>query len=471
MAYWLAVTIPENWEKCVQLNLWGTTDRYASLMTNRLRLENPFQAGRVSELPAVLGTKGMRGRVLSSTSRENGAFYTPAHVAKRMARLLSLESPATVLDPACGEGDLLTAVADEFGTRGIRFIGIDRNPKALEACRNTLGTRGANILVRRLDFFAGDLSEVVNETANVYVTMNPPFKGYGHLSSRRRKEILKTTPGLQGRYNLAHAFLVRVLTELHPKSVVALLPGTWSWGSYNHLRYLIDLPQNSWRELPESTFDGATTTAGLLVLQNLDGQAPAGPFETSARVRSTRNLRQGVATGADATFIRIAGLRPRSGRIVRVARGRDVAMNRSVSELPRLWVPPKHETDALASFIKALPEPDLKRLAGRFCVRRMQRPIWSFHESFPRWFLGKPKLIVPEVCTKISTVYDAQGRVLPLHSTIAIRATDSAEARRMASVLESQWAWDWLRPRCPRMVNGAIRLTTPVLRDLLDQHR
>src|SRR6266571_7923544 len=32
MSYWLAVTIPENWEKCRLTGLWGTTDRYAGLM-------------------------------------------------------------------------------------------------------------------------------------------------------------------------------------------------------------------------------------------------------------------------------------------------------------------------------------------------------------------------------------------------------------------------------------------------------
>lgn len=412
---------------------------------------------------------GMNRHAITKQDRQNGAFYTPVHVAYRMARYLSAKRPATVLDPACGEGDLLAAAAHEFGTRGIHYVGIDRNPRALEACKYALETRGANISLHCLDFFGCDLREVVDDSANVYVTMNPPFKGYGHLSSRKRKGVLKTTPDLKGRYNLAHAFLVRTLTELHPKSVVALLPGTGPRASYNHLRYLIDFPENSWRTLPESTFGAATTTTGLLLLRNLDGQSPGGRSETWGRVRSSRDLRQGVATGADATYIRIASLHPRSGRIVRVVRGRDIGMNRSVGELPAMWVPPKRETRALASLIKTLPESYAERLADRFCVKRMQRPLWSFHESCPRWFLREPKLIVPEVCTKISTLYDAHGRVLPLHSTIAIRVKGATEARKVAAVLKSQWAWDWLRPRCPRMVNLAIRLTVPILRDLLDR--
>src|SRR5439155_21444852 len=32
MRYWLAVTVPENWKKCLDTKLWGTTDRYGSLM-------------------------------------------------------------------------------------------------------------------------------------------------------------------------------------------------------------------------------------------------------------------------------------------------------------------------------------------------------------------------------------------------------------------------------------------------------
>lgn len=384
-----------------------------------------------------------------------------------MARCLDPVAPATVLDPACGRGDLLVAAVDEFGTHGIHYVGIDKDPKALRVCELELAVRGADASLYRADFFDSDLFTLTGSTRNVHVTMNPPFRGYGHLSRRTRKALLHAAPDLSGRYNLAHAFLVKILTQLRPKSVVALLPGTWPKAAYNHLGYLTGLPRNSWKVLPESTFRSATTTAGLLVLRN--------PGERALGNRSARRphhglpleIRQGVATGADATFIQLATLHPSSGRLVHAARGRDVAMNRPVDELPTIWVPPARKTRSLVSFVEAWPEDIAARLIGRFCVSQNQRPPWRFHESYPSWFLSHPKLLVPEVCTRISTIYDANGRVLPLHSTIAIRVNDATEARGVAGLLVSDHTWSWLRRRSPRMVNGAIRLTTPNLRELL----
>jgi hypothetical protein len=113
-----------------------------------------------------------------------------------------------------------------------------------------------------------------------------------------------------------------------------------------------------------------------------------------------------------------------------------------------------------------LTELDTEELTDRFCVAVMERPVWGFHESYPLWFFGEPKIIVPEVCTKISVLYDSDGRVLPLHSTIAVRVRTLADAKRVAAVLQSDGSWRWLRAQCPKMVNGAIRLTVPVLRKL-----
>jgi len=116
-----------------------------------------------------------------------------------------------------------------------------------------------------------------------------------------------------------------------------------------------------------------------------------------------------------------------------------------------------------------MPREVRRRLANRHCVSAKGLPLWAFHENFPDWFRGSPKIIVPEVCTRISVLFDLDGTVLPLHSTIAIKVANPNEAKRLTDLLLSDGAWRALRERCPHMVNGAVRLTVPVLRGLLSE--
>jgi hypothetical protein len=165
----------------------------------------------------------------------------------------------------------------------------------------------------------------------------------------------------------------------------------------------------------------------------------------------------------------IAELQPSSGRVVPAVRGRDVAAQIELSQMPRLWLPPRRRTAQVREFVRQLPKGYKRMLSDRFCVKSLGRPMWGFHESLPKWFLNKPKIILPEICTKISVFSDVEGRVLPLHSTIAISVSSGAEARKLAQHLLSRETWNRLRTKCPHMMNGAIRITVPILRRFLDR--
>ncbi len=383
-----------------------------------------------------------------------------------MAGLLEVKSPAVVIDPACGQGQLLVAVADRFGTAGIRFVGVDKDSRALDQCGQMLGARNAKTTLHRADFFKFGLSPVKRNLGNVYVIMNPPFRGYAHLSRRQRQLLKKSVPDLRGRYNLAHAFLKRLISQLEPAGVVGLMPGTWPGAQYNDLRSLLDLDGNSWQILPEPTFDGASTTAGLVVLRTIRGIPITDSRIQRATNPSDRFIKQGVATGADEIFLKIARLKPRSGKVVPAARGREVAASSGIGKLPKIWVPPREESWTLIELLGKLPKADREALERRSCVKYGRKPNWAFHEALPGWFLGTPKLIIPEVCTKMSVLVDLSGQVLPLHSAIAIQARGGRDAEYLSSFLFSDTAWAWLGDHCPRMVNNAIRLTVPRLREL-----
>jgi len=405
--------------------------------------------------------------VVSAEDRSAGVFYTPRHVAREMARLLPLDQPATIVDPACGEGSLLLAVAEESRVSDLEFVGIERNRKALERCRAALQAVGLNPTLFHADFLSFDLTRLSSNGVPVLVIMNPPFKGYGRLSLARRRDIRLLVPSLRGRFNLAHAFLKKAISGFQPTSVVALLPGNWFRASYNDLRGPQKLRALTWKTLPETTFEGTATTSGILKLSGFPPQKAPLIKRPNRASRGRRKFRQGVASGADNTFISIGKSRPKLGKVIPAARGRDIAGAVAVSNLPRIWLPPTRQTRALDRFARELEEEIQRALSARYCVRRMQKPWWAYHELPPRWFLGTPKLIVPEICTRLSVFHDAQGQVLPLHSTIAIEVSSLHDATRVGRFLKTGETWQRMWRRCTHMMNGAVRLTVPILRDLM----
>ena len=81
--------------------------------------------------------------------KKTGSHYTPPELALFLARLALRESSSkrsfSVLDPACGDGSLLLAVAEIAGrrrSRSIRFVGLDRNPVAANRAACALAEMG-----------------------------------------------------------------------------------------------------------------------------------------------------------------------------------------------------------------------------------------------------------------------------------------------------------------------------------------
>jgi SAM-dependent methyltransferase len=87
--------------------------------------------------------------------RQRGAFYTPGWMAARLAELLWPEStpaPGSLLDPACGDGRLLLAVAERLRVGappadraralrdrlGVSWFGVERDPWAAALARTAL---------------------------------------------------------------------------------------------------------------------------------------------------------------------------------------------------------------------------------------------------------------------------------------------------------------------------------------------
>src|SRR3989304_6339426 len=127
---------------------------------------------------------------MSATKKKaTGAHFTPPelarHVAKRLADLIaSIEGPIRVLDPACGDGNLLRAMAEVLPKkiqRRVTLIGIENDDAsftALTSGTNQFGACAADLIKGDfLDFSGdGDLFGAPHDLAPVDVIVANPEK-------------------------------------------------------------------------------------------------------------------------------------------------------------------------------------------------------------------------------------------------------------------------------------------------------
>lgn len=111
---------------------------------------------------------------LGQADKTFGQFFTPWTVAQTLARVnladldLSVfnpHSPLRALDPACGSGTLLLALAAELpasmvDSRSVRLLGIDIDPLCVEMTRLNLQLHGLGVVSRARLLSANQWQEV-----------------------------------------------------------------------------------------------------------------------------------------------------------------------------------------------------------------------------------------------------------------------------------------------------------------------
>ncbi len=182
-------------------------------------------------------------RARADSRKAGGVHYTPNELARFIARcaLQELESTGSVrvLDPACGDGALLAAVA-ELAAPGlsVELIGCDTDPDAL-ACADrrlssvarpniTWALRGTDFLdeavrrrARRETLFGTEGSGLLAAPFDVVVA-NPPYVRTQTLGAEESRRLAAAF-GLSGRVDLYHAFTVAMADSLREGGVLALL--------------------------------------------------------------------------------------------------------------------------------------------------------------------------------------------------------------------------------------------------------
>lgn len=175
-----------------------------------------------------------------SKRKATGSHFTPYGLAKFVAErilatgIVDFREPTVALDPACGDGELLLALAEELSPQErakLDLIGIDTSKDAFDSARSRLDGVGTRMIDLRLtDFLEACEQELSGsqhngsnllESADVIIA-NPPYVRTQVLGGQKAQELARTF-GLTGRVDLYQAFLIAMTHCLKPGGVLGVI--------------------------------------------------------------------------------------------------------------------------------------------------------------------------------------------------------------------------------------------------------
>jgi adenine-specific DNA-methyltransferase len=179
--------------------------------------------------------------------KANGIHYTPPALAEYLAAVTveaygQIKGKIEVLDPACGDGALLFALAQQF-PRSIRartiLHGYETDSNAIQNARKLLcdiGVRAVNITQqdflslrgidsnlreRQMSFLDQNNNEETQERFDAVIA-NPPYVRTQLLGAAKAQELAKRFH-LSGRVDLYQAFVKAMANVLKPGGIMGLL--------------------------------------------------------------------------------------------------------------------------------------------------------------------------------------------------------------------------------------------------------
>jgi adenine-specific DNA-methyltransferase len=368
--------------------------------------------------------------VAGQDRRQLGQYFTPMGLAGSMARWLLDARPSSILDPGCGTGSLLMAVAKQIqasdaksSVRSMALHGMDIDPQMIEMAEVTARVRQVrNLKVDVSNFLVDDV--VVQPDA---VICNPPYTRHHSLSGVQKQQIYEGFKDRLG-IDLSHLsslhvlFLVRAIEISGDQARLAFLtPANWLDMNYAesvkeyllehaHVTAIVNFPAT------EIVFDHATTTAAITLIEK--GGDPRQPTrilhsrssrpEDIQMVLDDPNAGIEVRLGSERKWSRpsaklLAG--PRLEEVAHITRGVATGYNEFfvISEAERMQL-----NISRHHFVPCLPSP---RKLGVTTVR--SATLDSLPETVPRWLLT-PRKPFPSALERYlrSGALEAQNRTL-----------------------------------------------------------
>ncbi|HTZ75113.1 MAG TPA: N-6 DNA methylase [Candidatus Aquilonibacter sp.] len=174
--------------------------------------------------------------------KSRGAHYTPAvlahHVAHQIVSQCRGDSarPIRVLDPAVGDGELLSALLGQLDARSVEAAGYDTDIMALHSARRSLTASFPRfqIQLKRQDFLKVALN-VGPSTPSLFfsgtrtrlepfdmVIANPPYVRTQVLGAAKSQALTQDF-GLNGRVDLYQAFIKGIAQVLKPGGIAGII--------------------------------------------------------------------------------------------------------------------------------------------------------------------------------------------------------------------------------------------------------
>jgi adenine-specific DNA-methyltransferase len=169
----------------------------------------------------AIWTREPEGETAIERRRRFGVYYTPRAIADWLAAEILNESHGakalTVLDPACGNAELLVAVRRKAADRRVRLIGIDVDAAAVAESAERLGPTGELLVQDALSQVAWEFSGELPDA----VIANPPW-GAAHTALaaeyRRRGFSLAT-----GQFDSYELFVELAIQSVKSGGVIGLV--------------------------------------------------------------------------------------------------------------------------------------------------------------------------------------------------------------------------------------------------------
>lgn len=182
---------------------------------------------------------GTTARLSAKEVKEGGVHYTPPELARFLAEQtashLVSQKGLRLLDPACGDGELLEALALALPTNvraASTFFGMEQDAVALEHTRQRLSALPD---CPRFEIRHGDFLDWTSEFTQpgIFATAewpqtfdaviaNPPYVRTQVMGASSAKK-LAVQFGITGRVDLYHAFALAMTSVLHEGGVLGLL--------------------------------------------------------------------------------------------------------------------------------------------------------------------------------------------------------------------------------------------------------
>lgn len=226
-------------------------------------------------------------RLTKAQRKATGAHYTPRELADFVAgQIAAITSNKTgvVLDPACGDGELLRAYRDHLPMS--KLVGFDLDADALRIAKENVGIgrfEHRDFLDIALEYRNGGLFAPVEQKVDAVIA-NPPYVRTQVMGAGRSQELASKF-SLKGRVDLYFAFLEGISEILKPGGIAGVIVSnrfmTTRAGAVVRDRILDNFHVIHVWDLGDTKIFEAAVLPAVLLLRKKDGPVSTSPRMTS----------------------------------------------------------------------------------------------------------------------------------------------------------------------------------------------